>query len=98
MAKGDTTIYVGTGLDWVAGDRIALLPTSYKPHAYDDVVVVSYDAISGVATVDKALNFYHFGADVSTGDEYNGVDMRGEVILLTRNVKIVGEDVEGWGC
>jgi len=24
--------------------------------------------------------------------------MRGEVIHLTRNIKIVGEDVETWGC
>jgi hypothetical protein len=25
------------------------------------------------------------------------VDIRGEVVLLTRNVKIVGEDIQGWG-
>lgn len=24
--------------------------------------------------------------------------MRGEVYLLTRNVKISGEDIEAWGC
>lgn len=24
--------------------------------------------------------------------------MRGEVVLLTRNVKIVGNDTEAWGC
>lgn len=75
-----------------------MLPTSYKPTAYDDVIVVSYDTVTGVATINKAVNFYHFGADKSTGDEYNGVDMRGEVILLTRNLRIIGEDVEGWGC
>jgi len=25
------------------------------------------------------------------------MDIRGEVILLSRNVKIIGEDVDGWG-
>jgi len=34
---------------------------------------------------------------LSTADDYDGVDMRGEVVLLTRNVKIQGEDVDGWG-
>lgn len=75
-----------------------MLPTSYKPHAYDDVIVTSYDTLTGVAVINKGVNFYHFGADESTADNYNGVDMRGEVILLTRNLRIVGEDVEGWGC
>lgn len=41
-----------------------------------------------------ALDFYHFGAPSSTGTDYQGVDMRGEVILLTRNVKIQGDMTE----
>ena len=26
------------------------------------------------------------------------MDMRGEVIMLSRNVRIVGNDTEAWGC
>jgi hypothetical protein len=29
-AKGDTSINVGANLDWVAGDWIGLLPTSFN--------------------------------------------------------------------
>lgn len=43
------------------------------------------------------MNHYHWGAAESTAAKYNQVDMRGEVMLLTRNIKIVGEDVEAWG-
>jgi len=43
------------------------------------------------------LNHYHWGAAESTGAKYNQVDMRAEVMLLSRNIKIVGEDVEAWG-
>ena len=43
------------------------------------------------------MNYYHWGAAVSTGPEFDGVDMRGEVMLLTRNVKINAEDIESWG-
>ena len=45
----------------------------------------------------EPLKYYHWGDGDSTADEYNGVDMRGEVILLSRNIKIKGEDAEGWG-
>ena len=50
-----------------------------------------------MVTLDAPLLYYHWGAGESTAGEYNGVDMRGEVILLTRNIKIQGEDVDGWG-
>jgi len=95
--KGDTQLYVETGLDFVRGDRLALLPTSYDPDAQDDVFVDSYDNGTGIATLNTSLNYYHWGASSSTADNYNGVDMRGEVLLLTRNVRIVGEDIESWG-
>jgi len=34
--KDDNEIFVETMLDWVAGDRIALAPTSFKYEASDD--------------------------------------------------------------
>jgi hypothetical protein len=61
------------------------------------VFVVSYDNDTGLVQADRDLMFYHFGQEESTGDLYNGLDIRGEVILLTRNVKIQGEDIESWG-
>lgn len=67
--------------------------------ASDNVIVKSYDAATGEVKLDAkhTLNFYHWGAQKSSGDKYSGVDMRGEVIFLTRNIKIVGEDVDSWG-
>ena len=41
--------------------------------------------------------YYHWGAPESTGDEYNGLDMRGEVLILTRKIRIVGDPTDGWG-
>jgi hypothetical protein len=81
----------------VPGDRLGLLPTSYDPHATDDVFVESYDIDTGDVVVTEELNYYHWGQDESTGPDYNGLDMRGEVLLLTRNVKIDAEDIESWG-
>ena len=47
--------------------------------------------------MDEPLVYYHWGAASSTEDYFNGIDMRGEVLLLTRNVVIQGEDYDHWG-
>ena len=60
-----------------------------------------YKTITAIAggeiTLDSPLAFYHYGQGASSADEYNGVDIRGEVQLLSRNIKILGEDIDGWG-
>jgi hypothetical protein len=96
--KGATSITVDTGLDWVADDRIALAATSYDSLASEDVIISAYDTVTGIATLKTPLQFYHWGQATSTASEYNGVDIRGEVMHLTRNILIQGEDVEDWGC
>ena len=55
--------------------------------------------MTGLLVVDEPFKYYHFGQDQSTANEYNGVDTRGEVRLLSRNVRIVGnDDGDKWGC
>ena len=34
---------------------------------------------------------------MSTASKYNSVDIRGEVVLLNRNIQIIGQDLDGWG-
>lgn len=59
--------------------------------------MTAYNAATGELTIDSPFEYYHFGQDDNPADYY-GVDTRGEVRLLTRNVKIIGND-EGdkWG-
>lgn len=33
LEKGATSLFVEPGLDWVPGDRLAVFPTSFEPHA-----------------------------------------------------------------
>ena len=64
----------------------------------DYATITTYDIVTGIAILDRTLNYYHYGANVSSASKYNGVDIRGEVVLLSRNVRIVGNDTEAWGC
>ena len=95
--RGDMHIYVEPGYDFVPGDWIALLPTSYDNLAADDVILTAYDNITGIANLTEPLKYYHWGNSLSTSFDYNGVDMRGEVITLSRNIRIRGTDEEHWG-
>lgn len=95
--KGGKHFVVSEGLDWVAGDQIALLPTATQHGHTEYHTLAAYDPDTGLAEIEGTFRYYHWGAATSTGNKYEGVDMRGEVIMLSRNVRIVGNDTESWG-
>jgi len=81
-----TTIFVSPGLEIFKGDKLGLLPTSFAAGASDTVMVESYDDETGEVKLYNQTRFYHWGQAESTGNDYNGLDMRGEVLILTRNI------------
>eukprot|EP00117_Sycon_ciliatum_P032216 scpid3681/ scgid25031/ Fibrocystin-L; Polycystic kidney and hepatic disease 1-like protein 1; Protein D86 len=95
---GDLTIDVDSASSFNVGDRIGIAPTQNNPDHYD---IREITDISGMTiTLNEALSFSHHGA--AAGDysftETGGIDIRGEVVRLSRNIRIEGEDVESWGC
>lgn len=89
--KGASSVTVEPGLDWKAGDKIGFAPTATQWTHYEMAEVSTYDIATGALTLTAPLQYYHFGAAASTGANYQGLDMRGEVVLLTRNIKIRGD-------
>ena len=79
-AAGSTSIQVLDASGWRAGDEIVLASTDYDPRQAERRTIT---AVKGnTITFDKKLDYMHFGK--ITFD----VDERGEVGLLTRNIKI----------
>jgi cell migration-inducing and hyaluronan-binding protein len=77
---GSTSIEVLNAAGWRVGDEIVLASTDYDPRQAERRTI---SAISGnKITLDKKLDYMHFGK--ITFD----VDERGEVGLLTRNIRI----------
>jgi cell migration-inducing and hyaluronan-binding protein len=77
---GATSIQVLNASGWKVGDEIVLASTDYDPRQAERRTI---SAISGnTLTLDRKLDYMHFGK--ITFD----VDQRGEVGLLTRNIKI----------
>jgi cell migration-inducing and hyaluronan-binding protein len=81
---GSTRIDVLDAAGWRKGDEIVLASTDFDPRQAERRTVT---AISGNAiTLDKPLTYMHFGEITF------GVDERGEVGMLTRNIKIQASD------
>ena len=79
-AAGATSIQVLNAAGWRVGDEIVLASTDFDPRQAERRTI---SAISGnTITLDKPLDYMHFGK--ITFD----VDERGEVGLLTRNIKL----------
>ena len=77
---GSSAIEVLNASGWRVGDEIVLASTDFDPRQAERRTIA---AISGTAiTLDRPLTYMHFGK--ITFD----VDQRGEVGLLTRNIKI----------
>ena len=77
---GSTAIEVLDAAQWRVGDEIVLASTDFNPRQAERRTIA---AISGnTITLDRALDYMHFG------EVTFGIDERGEVALLTRNIRI----------
>jgi cell migration-inducing and hyaluronan-binding protein len=86
-AKGSDKIEVLDARGWRTGDEIVLASTDFEPRQAERRTVTAIDGNS--LTLDKPLEYMHFG------EITYGVDERGEVGLLTRNIRIqASEDAD----
>ncbi|AKH44323.1 cell migration-inducing and hyaluronan-binding protein [Altererythrobacter atlanticus] len=77
---GATSIEVLDANGWRKGDEIILASTDFNPRQAEKRVVTAIDG--NRITLDRPLEYMHFGEITF------GVDERGEVGLLTRNIRI----------
>jgi len=79
-AAGSNTIEVLHAGDWKKGDVVVVASTDFDPHQAERRTI---SRISGnVITLDQKLEYMHYG------EVTYGVDERGEVGMLTRNILI----------
>ncbi|OYX08076.1 MAG: hypothetical protein B7Z08_10865, partial [Sphingomonadales bacterium 32-68-7] len=82
--RGSNRIEVLDAAGWRAGDQIVLASTDFDPRQAEKRTVT---AVSGnTLSLDRPLEYMHFGEITF------GIDERGEVGLLTRNIRIQASD------
>ena len=83
-AAGATSIHVLDASGWRAGDEIVLASTDFNPRQAERRTITAVDG--NTLHFAQPLEYMHFGAIT------HGVDERGEVGLLTRNIRIQASD------
>ena len=98
---GDTSITVaGQMTNWKVGDEIGIAPTglAFDSAEQRTITVIDATGTNTVVTFATALSYTHYGSSDSSIYEIHSVDTRGEVVLLSRNIKIKGTSTDNWGC
>jgi hypothetical protein len=90
----DTEITVNEVVDWVVGEEILLAPTAYVYNEDEKrtITAISHGSSTSTITLNKPLRYKHF-SDEETFGSFT-LPMRGEVALLTRNVKFMGSTTD----
>ena len=95
-AAGATTITVASTTGWVAGNILGISPSYSNFFEYEKVTVVSVTPTT--VTFTPALKYGHYGSASAITNDVGTIDMRANVGLLDRNIKITrGTDPDNWG-
>ena len=95
-AAGSNTIVLSEEVDplyWSAGAEIIIAPTGFEPLEAEKMTIESIDG--NTITLTESLMYEHLGSEYSAGDK--SWKIAAEVGLLTRNIKIVGEEYDEIG-
>ncbi|MEL7153369.1 MAG: G8 domain-containing protein, partial [Pseudomonadota bacterium] len=88
---GATSITLAEAPGWQIGDKIAIASTDFDPDQAEELTVTGVSADGRIISFAPPLDFMHYG-EVDQYDDPDGdvhlLDMRAEVALLSRNVKI----------
>merc|ERR1719483_1010979 len=86
-AAGSTEIELSEAVTWAAGNEIVISTSSYELHETEKRTIAS---VSGTTvTLTEALEFEHLSTEATLSDGTT-FQMKSEVGLLSRNVRIVG--------
>ena len=85
---GSNKLMVDALLDWQVGEKVGVAATNMRTMDYDECTIEAYDSSTGEITCEKDFNGYHYGAAKSSEEDYE-VDMRAEVWLMDRNIKVI---------
>jgi hypothetical protein len=102
VVKGSDRITLLEPVDWQIGDEIIIASTDFEysdRHQHERRTITEKPS-SNVVVLNEPLDFTHWGQTWQANDHV--IEMRAEVGLLTRNVKVIGDTSgdsgsRGWG-
>jgi len=90
-----TIVLVDEPTDWAVGDDIGIAPSG-RDYTHRDFGVI--DSISGnTITLRDDIVYEHYGAAEHDSSISGSIDIRAEVLHLTRNIRVQGTNEDRWG-
>ncbi|CAK8682961.1 unnamed protein product [Clavelina lepadiformis] len=101
VTAGTNQIIVQDVVDWVVGEEIVITTTGYDSRETEKHVIAAVATDGVTITLENTLAHRHMGETYTVGQ--HSYDMRAEVGLLSRNIKIIGQwyediDKEAYGA
>lgn len=99
---GSTQITLKESVNWKVEDQIVLASTDFDFEQAEELTIIDISNDGKTLTLDKPLEYKHFGElqTYSNGQKTWTLDQRAEVGLLSRNIKIQGDEdsvIDGFG-
>ncbi|KAK7898488.1 hypothetical protein WMY93_019341 [Mugilogobius chulae] len=91
-AAGTNTLTLAKAVDWKVGDEVAVSTSSYDAWETEKHVISAVSDDMMVLTLEKPLAFTHIGETHSVPGTSYSYTLASDVALLTRNIKIIGEE------
>nr|XP_046273956.1 PKHD1 like 1, tandem duplicate 1 [Scatophagus argus] len=91
-AAGSDTLTLTQSVDWQVGDEVGISTTSYNPWETEKRQVTAVSADGRVLTLDRPLTHTHIGETHSVSGTSFSYTLAADVGLLTRNIKIIGQE------
>ncbi|CAM4636768.1 unnamed protein product [Leuciscus chuanchicus] len=89
---GNSTLSLQEPVDWKVGEKILLSTTSYDPWQTEIRTITAISDYGRTLTLDQPLSFTHIGESYSVPGTSRSYQLAGNVALLTRNIKIIGQE------
>ncbi|XP_078542272.1 fibrocystin-L-like [Lissotriton helveticus] len=93
---GSINISLVDAVDWKVGEDIVITTTSYDAWQTETRSIVDVSADRRILTLNESLSFGHIAETHQVPDTNVRYTLAADVGLLSRNIKIIGEDYPGW--
>ncbi|XP_069815730.1 fibrocystin-L-like [Dendropsophus ebraccatus] len=95
-SAGSQLITVSEPVDWQVGEDILITTTSYSAWQTEIRQILNVSADQMTLTLNASLSFNHLANTYQVPNSTLNYTLAADVALLTRNIKIIGEDYPGW--
>ncbi|KAM6974364.1 PKHD1 like 1, tandem duplicate 1, partial [Tautogolabrus adspersus] len=91
---GSNKLSLRESVDWQVGEEIAVSSSSYNAWETEKHKISAVSADGRELTLDQPLTYKHIGETHSVSGTSYSYTLAADVALLTRNIKIIGEEYE----